>query len=135
MLRNVANAHTQRRPSRDDRPGDPILFKGYTLNPFQVEAARASLGGTVRYLRYDPLIAVDALVGYGYRVDDFVDESPYVYDWFGRRVGERSRPGEVESMPHDRSEWQHGVLARAHGEHAERRALTPPPAVPPVTER
>ena len=40
-------------------------------------------------------LTLSAVVGYGHDARDFQDKSEWVYDWYGRRVRQRARPGEL----------------------------------------
>jgi vitamin B12 transporter len=53
-----------------------------------------------------------ALLVAGRQAIDFKDLSPFVYDWFGRRIRERVRPGEIGLAPADERIWQHTGLGR-----------------------
>ncbi|MET0594282.1 MAG: TonB-dependent siderophore myxochelin receptor MxcH [Polyangiaceae bacterium] len=68
-------------------------------------------------LRYDQSIATglrfNGVAGYARRTVDFVDMSPWIYDWFGRRIAPRAEPGEIARNPTDRTVWQDAVYARS----------------------
>ncbi|WP_394844484.1 TonB-dependent receptor [Pendulispora brunnea] len=71
-------------------------------------------GGTVRYEQ--PLaknLELETLANYSRRFMHFTDVGAFTYDWYGRRVGPRLRPGEVEGKPRDQVFWQDAVFARA----------------------
>jgi len=94
-------------------------------------------GATLRYEQPNLFRArrmpvnLNALVGYSRRTVDFVDRSPWVYDWFGRRIRERVTPGEIRSDPTDQTQWDDNVLGRVElgwrvrPEHALRLAVAP----------
>ncbi|AUX23899.1 TonB family protein [Sorangium cellulosum] len=76
-------------------------------------------------------VALEALLGYTYRRATFLDVSDCIYDWFGRCVRKRPRPGEDESPPRDRVFREHSglgrlsLLYRPHPEHALRLSVSP----------
>jgi TonB family protein len=93
----------------------------------------ATRGATLRYEQ--PRLAgsdfgVSAVAAVSRRVTDFEDLSPFVYDWFGRRIRERVRRGEL-GEPSDERLWQHTALARLqlsyapHASHVLRLAVAP----------
>ena len=67
-------------------------------------------------LRYDqdflPNLRLELVAAYGQRTIDFVDESKWVYDWYGHKVRERLVPGEVDGQPTDQTLWQKQLYAR-----------------------
>ncbi|HVJ91341.1 MAG TPA: TonB-dependent siderophore myxochelin receptor MxcH [Labilithrix sp.] len=58
-------------------------------------------------------VEFEAVASYTHRTVALDDQSPWVYDWTGRRVGSRRIAGEIESEPHDQSIWQKTVFSRA----------------------
>ncbi|XXX76202.1 TonB-dependent siderophore myxochelin receptor MxcH [Sorangium sp. So ce134] len=76
-------------------------------------------------------VALEALVGYTYGRATFLDVSECVYDWFGRCVRKRTKPGEDESPPRDRVFREHSGLGRLnlryrpHPEHALQLSVSP----------
>lgn len=85
-------------------------------------------------VRYDESIAsglrFNGVAGYARRTVDFVDMSPWVYDWFGRRVRSRQEPGEIGRDPTDQTVAQDAIYARTSlayttEHHALRLALAP----------
>lgn len=74
-----------------------------------------SVGGAT--LRYEqPLarsVGLDLLAAYSRRTIEFVDRGEWIYDWFGRRTGQRRVAGEIEAQPTDRVVWQDAGFARA----------------------
>lgn len=81
----------------------------------EVRYGELSMGGTLRWQapRLSERAGASVLVTYGHRRIDFVDRSPWIYDWFGNRVGERSQPGEIDGDAFDETSWQDSVMARA----------------------
>jgi hypothetical protein len=72
-------------------------------------------GATVRYEQsLSPSWELSSLVGYHHRSLSFVDRSPWVYDWYGRRVRARRSPGELESRAIDQEQEQQGWLGRVN---------------------
>lgn len=72
------------------------------------ERARGAIG------RYDHELT-DGLrltlrTGYTRRLIRLVDVGEHLYDWFGQPFRRRPRPGEIESIPHDRRYVQHGAF-------------------------
>ena len=76
-------------------------------------------------------VTVDATAGYSYTRSHFLDVAKCVYDWFGRCVRERRKPGELDGDPHDQLFWEHSGFARAnlswrpHPLHAIRLSVAP----------
>ncbi|WP_437316349.1 TonB-dependent siderophore myxochelin receptor MxcH [Sorangium sp. So ce385] len=76
-------------------------------------------------------VALDALVGYTHGRATFLDASECVYDWFGRCVRKRPKPGEIEWPPRDQVFWEHSGLGRLnlryrpHPEHALQLSVSP----------
>jgi outer membrane receptor protein involved in Fe transport len=74
-----------------------------------------SYGATLRYEQ--PLgggFSVGATAHAARRTIEFVDEGAQVYDWFGNRIRERIRRGEIGNEPLDQIVWQDAALARLH---------------------
>jgi len=100
--------------------------------PFgEVEYGATSFGATARYEHsITKTIGISAVANGGRQTLRFLDESEWVYDWFGNRVGKRSRPGELSKEPHDATIWQDSGFGRvtvewqAHPEHVLRAATT-----------
>ncbi len=93
----------------------------------------ATRGATLRYEQPHVVgtpFGVTAVAAFSRRTTDFKDLSPFVYDWFGRRIRERRRLGELGEASDDRL-WQHTVLARVqlsyvlHPQHVLRLSLAP----------
>ncbi|MGK3988248.1 TonB-dependent siderophore myxochelin receptor MxcH [Sorangium sp. So ce136] len=76
-------------------------------------------------------VALEALLGYTYGRATFLDVSECNYDWFGRCVSERPKPGEDDSPPRDQVYWEHSGLGRLslryrpHPEHALQLSVSP----------
>lgn len=99
--------------------------------------------GRVRYglrsygaiLRYERRLAhgvqVQAIGGYALDLRYFKDVSTGIYDWYGRRTGDRSEPGEIERGGSDIVREQNSVYARAQlswrflEDHALRLSVSP----------
>jgi vitamin B12 transporter len=89
-------------------------------------------GTTARYEQ--PLgekLELEAVANYSHRVIDFVDQSRWIYDWFGARKRLNQRGGEIDSNATDRTFWQNSGFGRvlltwkvADG-HALRASTTP----------
>ncbi len=80
----------------------------------EVEAREWARGASLRYeLPLDLLADLDVslLVAYARRGIEFVDDSRFVYDWFGQRIRERVEPGEV-GAPQDSEYAEHRTLLR-----------------------
>lgn len=80
-----------------------------------VSYGELTLGTSVRYQQ--PLgrgLLFDALAGYTYTRGQFLDVATCVYDWFGRCVNERLRPGETDARPHDQVYWDKTGFMRTH---------------------
>jgi TonB family protein len=72
-------------------------------------------GASVRYGQaFAPGVVLDARAGYAHTRGHFFDVAGCVYDWFGRCVRERTKPGEVEGKPHDELIWDDAAFARAN---------------------
>ncbi|WP_394827847.1 TonB-dependent receptor plug domain-containing protein [Pendulispora albinea] len=89
-------------------------------------------GATVRYEQ--PLarnLELKATANVSRRTIDFVDDSGWVYDWYGRRTTRRFPAGEIENVPHDQTFWQNNVYGNAvlswkvHPSHILHLAVTP----------
>lgn len=76
-------------------------------------------------------LSLETLLSYAYRRINFVDQTQWVYDWYGHRISPQTIAGETDATPHDQSVWQHNVLGRVKLEwrpndtHAVRVAVTP----------
>jgi vitamin B12 transporter len=71
-------------------------------------------GGTARYdVGLSPHVDLEVIANYAHRNIHFVDDSPWVYDWFGRRVFMRRTAGEIDATPTDQVVWQNTGFGRA----------------------
>ena len=73
----------------------------------EVTSQRTRYGVLARYKQ--PLteaLDIDGSLAWGWTRSNFIDLSPWLYDWFGQKVMPRQQPGETDSTPHDRTEWQ-----------------------------
>ena len=106
-----------------------LILRGYTTaydkelqnNPImtlpygEVTYGERVTGATLRYeQRLLPNLDLDLIGNYAYRTIDFVDKSKWIYDWFGRRIGEHrvGGEGEIEDRPSDQTSRQHSGFAR-----------------------
>ncbi len=76
---------------------------GATLGAIQLRYEQPVLGN----------LDLELVGNYGHRSIDFVDESPWVYNWYGDRSRARRMAGEIEDQPSDQTIGQDGVFARA----------------------
>jgi TonB family protein len=69
-------------------------------------------------LRYEAFLGrgarLEALAGYARTNGHFLDVTTCVYDWFGRCVRERQKPGETDTRPHDQVFYDDSAFARIH---------------------
>jgi TonB family protein len=80
-----------------------------------VTYGETSLGASLRYERaWSSGLALDLIGGYVYTRGHFLDVATCVYDWFGRCVRERVRPGETDTVPHDQLFVDHAGFGRGH---------------------
>ncbi|MGK4003922.1 TonB-dependent siderophore myxochelin receptor MxcH [Sorangium sp. So ce1036] len=98
----------------------------------EVTNGETAPGATLQYeQRLGRGVALEALLGYTYGRATFLDVSDCNYDWFGRCVRKRPRPGEDESPPRDRVFQEHSGLGRLslryrpHPEHALQLSVSP----------
>lgn len=85
-----------------------------TLPYGEVESSERIQGATLRYEAPFDFVAglsLNALGAYARRSIGFRDASRWVYDWFGRRILERTEPGEVDIVA-DTTSIEHRALAR-----------------------
>ncbi|WP_394846218.1 TonB-dependent receptor [Pendulispora brunnea] len=89
-------------------------------------------GATLRYEQpFARNFELKATASFSRRIIDFVDDSEWVYDWFGRRTRERFPRGEIEQIPHDQTFWQNNAYGNAvlswaiHPSHVVRLSVTP----------
>lgn len=99
----------------------------------EVHLWEATRGATLRYEQprlQGTNFGVDAVLAVSRRTTQFEDLSDFVYDWFGRRVRARRRPGEIADARDERL-WQHTALSRIQlswvpsSSHALRLSLAP----------
>jgi TonB family protein len=79
----------------------------------EVEYGQTATGATARYEQ--PLterLDAQLIASYSYRTATFVDDSQWVYDWFGNRVRERRVRGEIEADPTDQVYRWHNLFGR-----------------------
>lgn len=79
---------------------------------------QSAAGISARYALARGPAQVAAVAGAGRWRGDFVDEGEWLYDWRGERLLQRTRPGELDGQPHNRTTWDQGVYARAHASYA-----------------
>lgn len=98
----------------------------------EVRYGEAVYGSTLRYDVDLPAgFSIRALASYTRRATNYVDLSPWAYDWYGKRIFRRPTGGEVDGRPHDQTTSQDGYFARAlfgwqaNHHHALRASLTP----------
>src|SRR5688500_9697756 len=66
----------------------------------EVRYGETVYGATLRYdVELGPSVALELVGSYARRRIDYVDRSPWTYDWYGKLVFER--PGEIDTLPHD----------------------------------
>lgn len=98
----------------------------------EVRSGETAYGATARW-EVKPARDLElSLVGsWAHRRIDFVDASPWVYDWYGRRLRPRRVRGEIESSPTDQVVDQDALFARGllawtvHPQHVLRGSVTP----------
>ena len=74
-----------------------------------------SEGATLRYeSRRGRLLALDLIASYAHRELAFEDDSPWIYDWNGHRIGMRMSVAELGRSPTNQRQWQHTGYARAN---------------------
>ncbi|MFP2896662.1 TonB-dependent siderophore myxochelin receptor MxcH [Corallococcus sp. 4LFB] len=100
----------------------------------EVTSAEGSAGATLRYSRsHDAGVTVDAVGGYTFRRNRFLDLGTCAYDWYGRCFTTLPQPGEISEGGVERYINQHTAFARLHagwtpvpgGAHTLRLALSP----------
>lgn len=80
----------------------------------EAEYGTDSWGGQLLYEKAFSDFHVEAIGGIGWQSTDFLDVSDWVYDWYGRRVSQRTRPGELGEYPTDQTIWQRSTYARGN---------------------
>jgi vitamin B12 transporter len=83
----------------------------------EVTYGQTALGGNLRYDQprlTSTGLGASLMLGYGQRRIEFRDVSPFVYDWFGNRVFERTAgSGELSPFASDVTQREHRVMGRA----------------------
>jgi TonB family protein len=104
-----------------------------TFSPYgDVTLSELSAGATLRYEHaLDQQWSLNAIAGYAYRSQTYVDVGECVYDWFGQCVRERGQPGERVGRAQDQRYGEDTTYARLNLEwkvrpdHALRASLSP----------
>ncbi|NNC19599.1 TonB-dependent siderophore myxochelin receptor MxcH [Corallococcus exiguus] len=100
----------------------------------EVTTADGSAGATLRYAQnHDPGVSVDAVGGYTFRRNRFLDIGSCAYDWYGRCFLTLPQPGEISEGGAERYVNQHTAFARLNaawtpvpgGAHTLRLAVSP----------
>ncbi|RKH62920.1 TonB-dependent siderophore myxochelin receptor MxcH [Corallococcus aberystwythensis] len=100
----------------------------------EVTTAEGSAGATLRFAQsYEPGVTVDAVGGYTFRRNRFLDIGTCAYDWYGRCFTTLPQPGEITEGGVERYVNQHTAFARLqaawspvpNGAHTLRLALAP----------
>nr|WP_171447458.1 TonB-dependent siderophore myxochelin receptor MxcH [Corallococcus carmarthensis] len=113
-----------------DVQNDPNMESPYG----EVTSAEGSAGATLRYSQsHEPGITVDAVGGYTFRRNRFLDLGTCAYDWYGRCFTTLPQPGEISEGGVERYINQHTAFARLHaawtpvpgGAHTLRLAVSP----------
>ncbi|WP_244222005.1 TonB-dependent siderophore myxochelin receptor MxcH [Corallococcus exercitus] len=100
----------------------------------EVTTAEGSAGATLRFAQsYEPGLTVDAVGGYTFRRNRFLDIGTCAYDWYGRCFLTLPQPGEITEGGAERYVNQHVAFARLqaawtpvpNGAHTLRLALAP----------
>lgn len=110
-------------------PGNPIMTVPYG----EVRYGGFTRGATLRYdLEFSSSLSLGVVFNLARRDVTFVDNSAWIYDWFGRRTAARRfGNGEIGGDPTDQVTWQDSIFARASLEwspashHTLRLASTP----------
>lgn len=80
----------------------------------EVWYGETAIGATARYqVQPRPDLELEIIASHAYRTIEFVDDSDWVYDWYGERVRARRIPGEIEGDAYDQIFWQHDTFGRA----------------------
>jgi hypothetical protein len=78
-----------------------------------VEAGETRTGAALRYRKaLTPAVRLDGVLHYAHRQIDLLDMGEWVYGWSGQRIRERAVAGERDSVPHDRTEFSHGLYGQ-----------------------
>jgi len=71
-----------------------------------------STGAQVVYDQaFSKTVNFESSLVYGFKNYHFVDKGEWVYNWYGERIRERRRPGEIAD-PTDATIWRHALFAR-----------------------
>jgi TonB family protein len=80
----------------------------------EVRDGETDYGATAKYdVELGKEVELNVIANYSHRAIRYVDDSTWVYDWYGRRIHERLTPGEVGEPPADQTTWQNAVFGRA----------------------
>jgi vitamin B12 transporter len=72
-------------------------------------------GGTLRYEnRFARAVSLNAVAGYAYHIQKYLDVGECVYDWFGQCIKQRAQPGERRGRPEDQRYTEHDVYGRVN---------------------
>ncbi len=78
--------------------------------------AEQHFGGVARYEKaiLQGAVKLDLTVGYDHQEVDYLDEGVHIYNWLGQPEPGvvRQQPGEADSAPHDRTQWQNSLYVR-----------------------
>lgn len=76
----------------------------------------SSLGATLRWTRdFSPHVSLDIMGSASRQTITFRDLSPWIYDWYGKKLAERASRGELDG-PHDATIWQNSAVGRVLGQ-------------------
>ena len=86
--------------------------------PYGEASYRETSAGLTALYAYAPIPALqlEATAGGSYARARFLDVADCGYDWYGRCVRARARPGETDSTAHDQLSWELAAFARAHAQ-------------------
>lgn len=98
----------------------------------EVRDGETDYGATAKYdVDLGKQVELNVVANYSHRIIRYVDDSMWVYDWYGQRIHERLAPGEVGEPAANQTTWQNGVFGRALAtwrpaeEHTFRATATP----------
>ena len=98
----------------------------------EVRDGETDYGATAKYdVELGKQVELNVVANYSHRIIRYIDDSMWVYDWFGHRIHQRLSPGEVGEPPANQTTWQNGVFGRAlatfrpAAEHTFRATATP----------
>jgi len=93
-----------------------VQNNNYQTVPYgEVEQSEKIFGAVLRYQQpglFGKGTELEAIAAVSRRSIGFNDQSPYVYDWYGKPVATRARPGETDSVPHDSTINETTLLGR-----------------------